>query len=92
MVKKLMADRFQLKFHSEKRELAVYALTVAKTGPKLNRSQSDPSAPPGTGIRPPGNFGATNATMADIAEAMQQGAWTGRWWTRPDSPAGLISG
>lgn len=70
MVKKLMADRFQLKFHYEKRELAVYALTVAKTGPKLNRSQGDPSGIPGLGFGP-GNFGARNASMA---EAMQQGA------------------
>jgi uncharacterized protein (TIGR03435 family) len=99
MVKKLMADRFKLQFHYEKRELAVYALTVAKTGPKLIRSQGDPSALPGLGFGP-GNFGATNATMADIAEAMQQGALdrpvvdqtglTGRFdlrlaWT-PDGP------
>ena len=70
MVRKLMADRFQLKFHYEKRELAVYALTVAKTGPKLTRSQSDPSAPGGKGFGPPGNFGATNATMADVADAL----------------------
>ncbi len=70
MVKKLMADRLQMKFHYEKRELAVYALTVAKTGPKLTRSQSAPSAPGGKGFGPPGNFGATNATMADVADAL----------------------
>jgi uncharacterized protein (TIGR03435 family) len=74
MVKKLMADRFQLKFHFEKREQTVYVLTVAKTGPKLKISQSDPSAPGGLGFGPPGNFGATNQTMADIAEALGQGA------------------
>jgi uncharacterized protein (TIGR03435 family) len=73
MIKKLMADRFQLKFHYDKREITVYALTVAKSGPKLTRSQGDPSQPPGLGFGP-GNMGATNATMADIAEAMQQGA------------------
>jgi uncharacterized protein (TIGR03435 family) len=73
MVKKLMADRFQLKFHFEQREQTVYVLTVAKTGPKLTRSQSEPSAPAGMGFGPPGNFGATNATMADIAEALGQG-------------------
>jgi uncharacterized protein (TIGR03435 family) len=73
MVRKLMADRFQLKFHYEKRELGVYALTVAKTGPKLTRSQGDPNQLPGLGFGP-GNMGATNATMADVAEAMQQGA------------------
>jgi hypothetical protein len=35
MVEKLMADRFQLKFHFEKQEQTVYFLTVVKTGPKL---------------------------------------------------------
>jgi uncharacterized protein (TIGR03435 family) len=73
MVKKLMADRFQLRFHFEQREQTVYVLTVAKTGPKLTRSQSDPSASTGLGFGPPGNFGATNATMADIAGALGQG-------------------
>jgi uncharacterized protein (TIGR03435 family) len=73
MVKRLMADRFQLKFHFEKREQAVYVLTVARTGPKLTRSESDRSASGGMGFGPPGNFGATNATMADIAEALGQG-------------------
>ena len=73
MVKKLLADRFQLKFHFEKREQTVYVLTISKTGTKLARSQSDPSAPGGLGFGPPGNFGATNATMADIAEALGQG-------------------
>ena len=74
MVKKLMADRFQLKFHYEGRELPVYVLTVAKNGSKMTRSQGDPNAPPGLGFGPPGNMGATNATMADFAGAMQQGA------------------
>jgi uncharacterized protein (TIGR03435 family) len=74
MVIKLMVDRFQFKFHYEKRELSVYALTVAKGGPKLTRSQSDPGAPGGMGFGPPGNFGATNSTMADVADALGHGA------------------
>ena len=74
MAKKLMADRFQLQFHYVQRELHVYALTVAKMGPQLTKSQSDPNGPAGIGFGPPGNFGATNATMVDIAEALQQGA------------------
>jgi uncharacterized protein (TIGR03435 family) len=73
MVQRLMADRFQLKFRKEKRELAVYALTLTKTGPKFTKSQGDPNGQPGLGFGP-GNMGATNATMAEIAEAMQQGA------------------
>ena len=100
MVKKLLADRFQLKFHFEKREQSVYLLTVAKSGPKLTRSASDPNALGGMGFGPPGNFGATNQTMADIADALGQGVLnrpvvdqtglTGRFdlrltW-RPDGP------
>jgi uncharacterized protein (TIGR03435 family) len=43
MLKKLLADRFQLKMHHESRELSVYALTVAKDGPRLTRSKGDPN-------------------------------------------------
>ena len=72
MVKKLMADRFQLKFHWEKRDLPVYALTVAKSGPKLTKDQRGPDAPGGMGFGPPGNCGGTNETMAEFAQAMGQ--------------------
>ena len=41
MLQALLRDRFQLKMHVEKRELPVYALVVAKGGPKLK-----PTAPP----------------------------------------------
>jgi uncharacterized protein (TIGR03435 family) len=34
----LLADRFQLKFHHETRELPAYVLTIAKGGPKLQKS------------------------------------------------------
>jgi uncharacterized protein (TIGR03435 family) len=101
MVKKLMADRFQLKFHYEKQKQAVYMLTVARSGPKLTRSESDPSASVGLGFGP-GNFGATNATMADVAEALGQGvlnrpvvdqtALTGRFNLRLTwAPDGLVT-
>jgi uncharacterized protein (TIGR03435 family) len=36
MLQKLLADRFQLTFHREQREMPVYALVVAKGGPKGN--------------------------------------------------------
>ena len=72
MVEELMADRFKLKFHFEKQEQIVYLLTVVKTGPKLTRSESDPGAPAGNGFGP-GGFGATNATIADIARALGAG-------------------
>jgi len=39
MVRKLLADRFKLTFHHEKRDLAAYVLTVGKTGQKLTPTQ-----------------------------------------------------
>jgi uncharacterized protein (TIGR03435 family) len=36
-VQKLLADRFQLRFHHGSREMSAYALVTAKGGPKLDR-------------------------------------------------------
>jgi bla regulator protein blaR1 len=47
MIQKLLADRFQLKFHFEKRDLPVYAIRIAKTGAKMIKSQDDPKGLPG---------------------------------------------
>ena len=69
MVQKLLADRFQLTFHREKREQSVYAITIAKNGPKLTKSES-PLNLPGFGL-PPRRFVARNATMAEVASVLQ---------------------
>src|SRR6202000_2985542 len=39
MIRKLLADRFQLKFHHDKRELSAFVLTVGKDGAKLKPAQ-----------------------------------------------------
>jgi uncharacterized protein (TIGR03435 family) len=41
MVQALLADRFKLAMHPETRELPIYALVVAKGGPKLGIAQQD---------------------------------------------------
>jgi uncharacterized protein (TIGR03435 family) len=52
MLRALLKDRFQLKAHRETKEVPVYALTVAKGGPKLQRFKEgdctvfDPDHPP----------------------------------------------
>jgi uncharacterized protein (TIGR03435 family) len=47
MVKALLADRFKLKVTQTTKELPVFALTVAKGGPKLQETTApDPQAPP----------------------------------------------
>jgi uncharacterized protein (TIGR03435 family) len=38
MLRTLLADRFQLQFHRETKELSVYNLVVGKNGPKLKES------------------------------------------------------
>ena len=42
MLQALLADRFKLVFHRETREVPVYALVVAKGGPKLKETPPDP--------------------------------------------------
>jgi len=71
MIQKLLADRFKLIFHREPRELTVYAITVAKTGSKLTKSEGDPNGLPGLFFRGLGDLPARNATMADFAGVMQ---------------------
>lgn len=72
MIQKLLADRFQLKFHREKKELSAYALTVGKGGPKFAKSERDPQSLPGLFFRGPGtNLNVTNATMSQFAGLLQ---------------------
>lgn len=44
MLQSLLADRFKLVLHRDKKEFPVYALVVAKNGPKLKESPPDASA------------------------------------------------
>jgi len=44
MIRKLLAERFGLKTHEETRSISVYALTIAKDGPKLSVSKGDRNA------------------------------------------------
>jgi len=49
MVQSLLEDRFQLKAHTETRELPIYSLVVAKDGPKIKPSEDQTSTPAGIG-------------------------------------------
>ncbi len=71
MMGKLLADRFQLSFHRDKKELTVYAIVVAKDGPKLTKSTGDPTAGGSLFFRGVGQLPARNVTMADFANLMQ---------------------
>jgi uncharacterized protein (TIGR03435 family) len=74
MLQKLLADRFALKFHHEKRELAVFTITVAKGGPKLTKSTAAPDDPIGFNYRKLGQLTVRNLTIAGFATWMQASA------------------
>jgi uncharacterized protein (TIGR03435 family) len=71
MVQKLLAERFALAFHREKKELPVYAITVGKSGVKLTKNDSNPNGLPG--FRGGGQRGLNvmNATMDEFASMLQ---------------------
>jgi len=71
MIKKLLANRFRLTFHRETKRLAVYAIVVDKSGPKLRRSAADPSELPVLNFPTIGVLVCANASMSDLAEIMQ---------------------
>jgi len=49
-MQKLLADRFHLQFHHEIREMSAYALTIAKGGPKLTKSDPEKDSEPSLGF------------------------------------------
>ena len=100
MVKKLLADRFQLKFHNEKKELPAYVLTAGKTDPKMTKDDTNPNGLPALFFRQLGDLNVRNATMEDFAHLMQSAVLdrpvvdhtglAGKWdfqlkWTPDDS-------
>jgi uncharacterized protein (TIGR03435 family) len=71
MFRKVLADRFGLQVHQEQRELPVYALTVAKGGPKMTKSLGNPNGPPNDNFSTSAYMKETNTTMGEYAKALQ---------------------
>ncbi len=70
LIRKLLEERFGLKVHMETRELAVYAITVAKGGEKMARSAGDPNGTPDENERSNGGqitMRMTNMSMSELA-------------------------
>ncbi len=71
MVQKLLADRFKLTFHHDKKELSAYVITVASGGPKMTKSTAGPNDPPGFRFGGLGDLMVKNLSVADFATWMQ---------------------
>jgi len=72
LLRKLLAERFQLKTHTEQRELTVYAMTL----PPNAQHKLTPSAPnagnlPGLRYPRAGLLPARNATMTELSQTLQ---------------------
>ena len=75
MIRNLLADRFALKLHRERRDLASYVLTVDKSGPKnLTPSTSTSPYPSLEFNRMPNGIvlPARNAALSQFCQMMQQ--------------------
>ena len=73
MLASLLAERFQLKYHEETREMPVYTLVAAKGGPKLTKSEVQTGTNPGPRTRMQmgrGLINAKGATMAMLANQL----------------------
>jgi uncharacterized protein (TIGR03435 family) len=71
MVQKLLADRFQLKFHHDKRELSVYVISVGSGSLKIAKSASAPNDNSAFFFRGLGDLTVRNQSMTDFASWMQ---------------------
>lgn len=74
LIQSALTDRFKLTFHHDKKELSVYALTIAKGGPKLTETIHKPADPVNFVYRKLGALTVTNATMKDFCDGMQGSA------------------
>jgi len=79
MLRRLLSDRFNLTFHREQKEFSIYALTVAKNGPRLKESTISPDAapegpPPLIFVVSPQSLHlpGRNATMSELASVFQR--------------------
>ena len=71
MIQKLLPSRFALKFHHEQRELSVYIITVAPSGPKIVKTTAGSNDQEGFGFKGMGDLIVRNMDMSEFATWMQ---------------------
>jgi uncharacterized protein (TIGR03435 family) len=103
MLRKLLADRFQLVVHRDQQELPVFTLNVGKTGLKFSKTEKTGETP-FVVLPRPGTLAVSNATMTDLCKVYQglldrpcvdQTGLSGRYdfslvWT-PDRPQAPVA-
>lgn len=71
MLQSLLAERFNLKISRSNKELPIYALVVAKNGPKLSQA-ANPSGPSGSSSHKRGEVTYTGMPMSGFADRLSR--------------------
>lgn len=71
MLRKVMEQRFGVKFHSDKKEMPAYVLTVAKSGQKMTKNESGDHQSSAFYFTKLGNLIFHDDTMDDFCNGMQ---------------------
>jgi uncharacterized protein (TIGR03435 family) len=74
MLRALLVERFGLKFHRQDKEMPIYALSVAKSGPKLNAAAKPDDPPKIIGVVYPDRIEvpARSVTIDDFVAMLQR--------------------
>jgi len=70
MLQALLAERFRMTVHKEMKRDRVYALVVARNGPRLKESKGQSDGPQGVELHADGHMEFTSATLASFSSAM----------------------
>jgi len=72
MLRNALADRFQLKLHQEERDLPVYALQVAPSGPKFRELKPGEGLDRDCTIRTPGIYNQCFLSIEDLTNVLNR--------------------
>ena len=71
LLRGLLADRFKLTVHTEKKEMQAYVLAVGNSGHKMTPNTASPTGLPGLGFKQLGVLGVVNANMGHFVGLLQ---------------------
>lgn len=70
-VQKMLAERFALKYHMEKREMTAFRITLASGGPKMKPAAAGSGGLPGFFFTGVGRLNVANGTIAEFSHFLQ---------------------
>ena len=70
MLQNLLVERFKLALHHETKDIPIYEMTIAKSGPKVKESPADPDEPD-PGLQPPMRWSSPPPAAAHVGGTMQ---------------------